>query len=173
MNNKFDCCSFSPDLEVLQYCTSIQYLYESTNLKMCVCICSHHLFKQSLDQTGKFGNPARGQLNRENECFPVPVRTRRENLVPQERFGRPVPRQPAHSPHSGCIWILLKRFLPLSAAISIYLFIPSTAIGSVPRLPCHAIAYRWRFLPRVRWHKASPQCNSSNGCCLFRYITMD
>ena len=28
----------------------------------------------SKDQPGKFANPARGQLNRENEYFPVPVR---------------------------------------------------------------------------------------------------
>ena len=34
---------------------------------------SHH-FPQSKDQPGKVANPARGQLNRENEHFPVPVR---------------------------------------------------------------------------------------------------
>ena len=28
-----------------------------------------------LDQPGKVANPTRGQLNRENEYFPVPVRT--------------------------------------------------------------------------------------------------
>ena len=31
-------------------------------------------YKQSMDQPGKVANPARGQLNRENEYFPVPVR---------------------------------------------------------------------------------------------------
>ena len=30
--------------------------------------------KQSMDQPGKVANPARGQLNRENEHSPVPVR---------------------------------------------------------------------------------------------------
>ena len=45
--------------------------------------------------------------------------------------------------------------------------LPSTAIGSVPNLSGHAIAYRWRSLPRVRRHKASkPQGCSSNGCFL-------
>ena len=30
--------------------------------------------KKSKDQPGKVANPARGQLKRENEYFPVPVR---------------------------------------------------------------------------------------------------
>ena len=29
---------------------------------------------KSMDQPGKVANPARGQLKRENEYFPVPVR---------------------------------------------------------------------------------------------------
>ena len=47
-----------------------------------------------MDQPGKVANPARGQLNRENNIplFPcVP-----ENLVSRDGFSRPVPRQPAH-----------------------------------------------------------------------------
>ena len=35
-----------------------------------VCI----TYSKSKDQPGKVANPARGQLNRENEHFPVPVR---------------------------------------------------------------------------------------------------
>ena len=51
----------------------------------------------------------------------------------------------------------------------VHLFIHSTAIGSVPRLSVHAIAYRWRLLPRGRRRRASSlQGSSSNGCCLFR-----
>ena len=46
-----------------------------------------------MDQLGKVANPARGQLNRENNvplspCVP-------ENLVSRDGFSRPVPRQPA------------------------------------------------------------------------------
>ena len=41
--------------------------------RMYVCIYGHHI-KQSMDQPGKVANPARGQLNRENEHSPVPVR---------------------------------------------------------------------------------------------------
>ena len=53
---------------------------------------------------------------------------------------------------------------------SLYLY--RYAIGSVPSLSSHAIAYRCRSLPRVRRHRASkPQGRSSNGCCLC--ITID
>ena len=33
-------------------------------------------YNKSMDQPGKAANPARGQLNRENEYSPVPVRTK-------------------------------------------------------------------------------------------------
>ena len=38
---------------------------------------------------------------------------------------------------------------------------PPYAIGSVPSLSGHAIAYRWRLLPRVRRHRASKPRDSS------------
>ena len=38
---------------------------------------------------------------------------------------------------------------------------PPYAIGSVPSLSGHAIAYRWRSLPRVRRHRASKPQGSS------------
>ena len=38
---------------------------------------------------------------------------------------------------------------------------PPYAIGSVPSLSGHAIAYRWRPLPRVRRHRASKPQGSS------------
>ena len=38
------------------------------------------------------------------------------------------------------------------------------------RFSGHAIAYRWRSLPRVRWPKvSSPQGSSRNECSLFRH----
>ena len=40
---------------------------------MHVCMYGHHL-KQEKDQPGKVASPARGQLNKENEYSPVPVR---------------------------------------------------------------------------------------------------
>ena len=49
-------------------------LFLETFLGVCMCIYGHHI-EQSMDQPGKVGNPARGQLNRENEYYsPVPVR---------------------------------------------------------------------------------------------------
>ena len=37
----------------------------------------------------------------------------------------------------------------------VHLCLPLHTIGSVQGLSGHAIAYRWRSLPRVRWHRAS------------------
>ena len=39
-----------------------------------VCMYGHTYSKSIMDQPGKVANPARGQLNRENEYFPVHVR---------------------------------------------------------------------------------------------------
>ena len=86
-----------------------------------------------MDQPGKVANPARGQLTRKSVFSSVPVR---------DGFSRPAQRQPAHSPHSGRIWCLLTGFLPLSAVVSFNLLVMTpTAIGSVPSLSDHAIAY--------------------------------
>ena len=46
------------------------------------------------------------------------------------------------------------------------------AIGSVPSLSGHAIAYRWRSLPRVRQHKASKSQDSSERVLPWQ-VTMD
>ena len=65
--------------------------------------------------------------------------------------------------------------LPSSAAASIYLF--KTAIR--PRVSPyysfsgHAVAYRWRSLPRVRWHKSSKPPGSSERVLLPWQFTMD
>ena len=67
------------------------YWYEVGMLKV-PAMCSHN-FSQRMDEPGKVANPARGQLNRENGNFPVPVRA--------NGFGGPIPRQPAHSPYAG------------------------------------------------------------------------
>ena len=93
-----------------------------------------------------------------------------ENLVSLDRCGRLVPRRSVHSPHPGSIWCLL--LLTCSSPSSRFPrrrpSMPSTAIGSIPRLSGHAIAYRWRA-PSVRRHKASsPQGGSCNWRCRFR-----
>ena len=41
----------------------------------CMYVCMYsHTYSKSMDQPGKVASPARGQLNRENEDFPVRVR---------------------------------------------------------------------------------------------------
>ena len=125
-----------------------------------------HIHTHSMDQPSKVANPARGQLNRDTNIFLSPFAP--ENLVSRDGFDRSIPRQPAHSPHSGWIWCLLTGFLPISAAASILSY-RQTPSGSVPSSSGHANAYRWRSLPRVRRHRASsPQGSSGNGCCLGR-----
>ena len=40
---------------------------------LCMYVCMDITYSKSKDQPGKVANPARGQLSRENEYFPVPV----------------------------------------------------------------------------------------------------
>ena len=49
---------------------------------------------------------------------------------------------------------------------------PPYAIGSVPSLLSHAVAYRWRSLPRVRRHGASKPQSSSERVLPWQ-VTMD
>ena len=134
---------------------------------MYVCMYGH-TYSKSKDRPGKVANPARGQLNRENEYFPIRVRAWEFGRARRVRQSRPA--SACSFPCSGWIWCLLTRFLPSSAVASIYSFKPPYAIGSAPSLLSgDVIAYRWRSLPRVRRHRASkPQGSSSNGCCLGR-----
>ena len=46
-------------------------------MHVCMYVCMHvwsHIYSKRMDQPGKVANPARGQLNRENEYFSVGVR---------------------------------------------------------------------------------------------------
>ena len=57
----------------------------------------HQIYQKSKDQPDEVANPARGrQLNRENEKNIYLSPFAPENLVSRDRFGSPVPRQPAH-----------------------------------------------------------------------------
>ena len=82
-----------------------------------------------------------------------------ENLVSRDGFSRPVPRQPTHlhtQAESGAYLrdsSRVPRWRPFMK--------PPYAIGSVPSLLGHAIAYQWRSLPRVRRHRASKPQGSS------------
>ena len=83
-----------------------------------------------------------------------------ENLVSRDGFCSLVPRQPAHlhtQTESGA-YLRDSSRVPRRRPF-IYLK-PPYAIGPVPCLSGHKIAYRWRSLPRVRRHRASKaQCS--------------
>ena len=93
-----------------------------------------------------------------------------ENLVSRDGFSRPVPRQSAHlhtQAESGAYLRDSSRVPRRRPFMK-----PPYAIGSVPSLSGHAVAYRWRSLPRVRRHRASkPQGRSER--VLPWQITMD
>ena len=114
-------------------------------------------------------NTARGQLNRENTHFPVLVCALRIWSREMGSVARPA---------LACSFFTLRLNLVLTHGIppdfygDFCLFIPQTAIGSVPTLSSHAIAYRWRSLPSVHRHRASsPQSSSSNGCSIYSKLS--
>ena len=93
-----------------------------------------------------------------------------ENLVSRDGFSRPVPRQPAHlhtQTESGAYLRDSSRVPRRRPFMK-----PPYAIGSVPSLSGHAIAYRWRSLPRVRRHRASKPQGSSERVLPWQ-VTMD
>ena len=93
-----------------------------------------------------------------------------ENLVSRDGFSRPVPRQPAHlhtQAESGAYLRDSSRVPRRPPFMK-----PPYAIGSVPSLSGHAIAYRWCSLPRVRRNRASKPQGSSERVLPWQ-ITMD
>ena len=68
-----------------------------------------------MDQPGKVANPARGQLNTENEYSPVPPCVP-GNLVSRDGFSRPVP----------CVSLLIS-ILRLNLVLTYLGFLPSSA----------------------------------------------
>ena len=93
-----------------------------------------------------------------------------EDLVSRDGFSRPVPRQPAHlhTQAESSAYLRDSSRVPWRR-----LFMkPPYAIGLVPSLSGHAIAYRWRLLPRVRQHRASKPQGSSERVLPWQ-VTMD
>ena len=94
------------------------------------------------------------------------------NLVSRDGFGSPVPLQPAHlhtQAKSGACIRDSSRVPPRRPFIY---YKPPYTIGSVPSSVCHAIAYRWRLLPRVRRHRVSKPQGSSERVLPWQ-VTMD
>ena len=119
----------------------------------------HHFLQQSMDQPDKIANPARDQLNRENECFPVPDAP--ESLVSRDGFRRPAP---ACSFSTLRLNLVVTHGIPPEFRGGGHLVKPPAAVGSIPSLSGHSIAYRRCSLLRVRRHRASsPEGSSNNG----------
>ena len=95
-----------------------------------------------------------------------------ENLDSRDGSGCPVPRQPAHLHTQAKSGAYLRDSLRVPRRRPYIYLKPPYAIGSVPSLSGHAIAYRWRSLPRVRRHRASKPQGSSERVLPWR-VTMD
>ena len=95
-----------------------------------------------------------------------------ENLVSRDRFGSPVPRQPAYLHTQAVSGGYLRDSSRIPRRRPFIYLKPPYAIGSVPSLSGHAIAYRKRSLPRVRRHRASKPQSSSKRVLPWQ-VTMD
>ena len=131
---------------------------------------AHHIYCSKGDQPAEVANPARGQLNRENKFFISSFAP--ENLVSRQGFGGPVPRQSTHLHTQAESGAYLRESCRVSRRDPFIYFKPPYAIGSVPSLLGHEIAYRWRSLPRVRRHRASKPQGSSERVLPWQ-VTMD
>ena len=129
-----------------------------------------HTYSKSMDQPGKVANPARGQLNRKNNISLSAFAP--ENLVSRNGFGSPVPRQPAHLHTRTESGAYLRDSSRVPRRRPFIYIKPPYAIGSVPSLSGHAIAYRWRLLPRARRQRASKPRGSSERVLPWQ-VTMD
>ena len=124
-----------------------------------------------MDQPGNVANPARGQLNRENLLFPCPRACLR---IWSRETGSAVPSRASllilHTQAESGAYLRDSSRVPRRRPF-IYLK-PPYAVGSVPSLSGHTIAYRWRSLPRVRRHRASTPQGSSERVLPWQ-VTMD
>ena len=95
-----------------------------------------------------------------------------ENLVSRDGFSSPVPRQPAHLHTRAESGAYLRDSSRVPRRRPLLYFKLPYAIRSVPSLSGHAIAYRWRSLPRVRRRRASKPQGSSERVLPWQ-VTMD
>ena len=93
-----------------------------------------------------------------------------ENLASRDGFGST--RQPAHLHTQAEHGAYLRDSSQVPRRRPFIYLKPPYAIGSVPSLSGHAIAHRWRSLPRVRRHRASKPQGSSKRVPPWQ-VTMD
>ena len=95
-----------------------------------------------------------------------------EYFVSRDGYSSPVPRQPARLLTQAESGAYLRDSSRVPRRRPFIYLEPPYAIVSVPRLSGHAIAYRWRSLPRVRPHRASKPQGSSERVLPWQ-VTMD
>ena len=107
-----------------------------------------------MDQSGIVANPARGRLNGKKTIFPCP---RSHLRIWCRGTGSATPSR------VRLFISILKLNLVLTYEIppEFRVVKPPYVIGPVPSLSGHAIAYRWRSLPRVRRHRTRKPQGSS------------
>ena len=119
-----------------------------------------HTYIKSMDQSGMVCQSCSWSVEQEKIIFPCPCACLR---IWSRKTGSAVPSR------VSLVISILRLNMVLSYGIPprvprrrpfIYLK-PPYAIGSVPSLSGHAIADRWRSLPRVRRHRASKPQDSS------------
>ena len=120
-----------------------------------------------MDQPGKVADPSRGQLNREI-IFPCPRACLR---IWSRETGSAVLSRVSLLISILRLNLMLTYGIPPEFRGGVHMK-PPYAIGSVPSLSGHAVAYRWRSLPRVRRHRASKPQGSSERVLPWQ-ITMD
>ena len=90
INTRVSCWSISHSFcfpQKLSITPTIVAYIRTWNYFFCLYISPSYC--KSMDRPGKVANPARGQLNRENEYFPVPVRAWEFGLARRVRQSRP------------------------------------------------------------------------------------
>ena len=128
--------------------------------QVCMYECMYGItYNKRMDQPCKVANPARGQLSRKHRYFPVRVRAREFGLARWTRQSRPASACSSQTQAESGAYLRDSSRVPRQRPFT-YLK-PPHVIGSVLSLSGHAIAYRWRSVPRVRRHRASKPQGSS------------
>ena len=114
----------------------------------------------------KVANPGRDQLSR-IDFLPY---SRLRVGISFRQTGLVVPSRVSFSFSTVVLKRVLTCGIPPAYRHGVHLFIPSTAIESVPRLSGNSIAYRWHLLPKChRQRVSSRQGSSRNECFPIRY----
>ena len=122
-------------------------------------LCFVFTYEKSMDQPGKVANPARGQLNRENDFYSCP---RPRLRIWSRETGSAVPSRV--SLVVSILRLNLCAYLRDSSRVlrqRLFIDLSRHTPSGQSDLLGHAIAYRWRSRPRVRRRRASKPQGSS------------